>query len=367
MKFLDTFGGRRLDRNLVRALLLTGMTAGFLTGCTDTDPTGLPERYYQAEESGFDVGRLFYALDKAQASGTVQGLVVERYGTVVAEAYNHETPHWTLFETWFVTSAVMSLLVGQALETGDLTSLDQTLGELLVPWDDHLDEEKARITIRQLLTMTSGISRPYGTAEEYFDWLDAPDQVAWVLEHPLRSAPGERYRSDSAAAHLLAAALAQATGKSPAELAQDVLLDPLGIGDSYWMADSNGISYGGFGLHVRTRDMVKLARLVLDGGSFDGQQVVSTGWIEESTRPHVHPYPDYPDWGFGYLWKSTVCSGYACLYASGFGGQILVAVPELDLAIAVNSAYSTDEEEADRNADIAWDIVLNQVIPSVRN
>ena len=75
------------------------------------------------------------------------------------------------------------------LEEGDLESLDLTLGELLVPWDEHLDEEKARITIRQLLTMTSGISRPEGTAEEYFTWLAAEDQVAWVLEHPLRSPP----------------------------------------------------------------------------------------------------------------------------------------------------------------------------------
>jgi len=367
MTLFNTHDRPKLQRHLARALVLYGVVAGSVFGCTDTDPTGLPERFHLAEEHGFDVGRLFYALDLAEASGTVQGLVVERHGTVVGEAYGEGTPHWTLFETWSVTATVTSLLVGQALERGDISSLDQTLGELLVPWDDKLDEEKAGITVRQLLTMTSGVSRPEGTPEEYFAWLEAPDQVAWILEHPLRSQPGELYRLDSAAAHLLAAALAQATGKSPAALAQDAILTPLGIGQADWMADSNGISYGGFGLRVKTRDMVKLARLVLDGGSYDGTRVVSPYWIEESTRPHLHPYPDFPEWGFGYLWKSDVCSGYPCLYASGFGGQLLVAVPALDLAIAVNSAFSTDVGEAAHNADTAWDLVLEQVIPSVRN
>jgi CubicO group peptidase (beta-lactamase class C family) len=319
-----------------------------------------------AEDFGFETGQLFHALDLAEASGTVLGLVVERHGTVVAEAYGPEVSPWTLFETWSVTFTVMSLLVGHALEEGYLTDLDQTLGELLVPWNEHLDEEKAGITVRQLLTMTSGVSRPEGTAEEYFLWLEAPDQVAWVLEHPLSSHPGEQYKLDNAAAHLLAAALTQASGRSPAELAREALMEPLGIAASEWMADANGISYGGFGLRVRTRDMVKIGRLILDGGIFAGERVIRPSWIEESTVPHLHPYPDYPDWGFGYLWKISECGGYACLYASGFGGQILVAVPGLDLAIAVNSSFSEDEEEAARNTDTAWDIVLNHVIPSVR-
>jgi CubicO group peptidase (beta-lactamase class C family) len=293
-------------------------------------------------------------------------LVVERFGKVAAEAYGPEVPHGALFESWTVTATVTSLLVGKALEAGHLESLDQTLGELLIPWQEHLDEEKARITVRQLLTMTSGIVRPTGTPEEYFEWLGAADQVAWVLGHPLRWAPGERYRLDSAAAHLLSAVLTQATGRPLSELAEEAILDPLGVPRSSWMADANGLNFGGFGLQVRTRDMVKLARLVLDDGFWEGAEVVSPAWIEESTHPHLHPYPDSPDWGFGYLWKSTSCSGYPCIYASGYGGQILVAVPALDLAIAVHSWFSEDEIESDLAADTAWDIVLNQVIPSAR-
>jgi CubicO group peptidase (beta-lactamase class C family) len=325
------------------------------------------ETHYLAENFGFDVGRLFHALDLARASGTVQGLVVERHGTVVGEAYGEGAPHWSLFESWTVTASITSLLVGKALEAGDLQSLDQNLGELLAPWDQHLDGEKAAITIRQLLTMTSGVSRPEGTAEEYFEWLAAEDQVAWVLDHPLHSAPGKRYRLDSAAAHLLSAALTQATGASLAELAQESILDPLDIPRADWMVDANGINYGGFGLQLRTRDMVKFARLILNQGFWNGSEIVPPSWVQESTRPHLHPYPDYPEWGFGYLWKSTTCAGHPCIYGSGYGGQILMAIPGLDLAVALHSISTENEEEAAANADLAWGIVLGHIIPSVRD
>jgi CubicO group peptidase (beta-lactamase class C family) len=359
--------GRRAWSQVAR---LGALTAFYLLGaaaCEGSDPTVFEEYNFLAEDLRFDVGRLFYALDLARSSGTVQGLVVERFGTVAAESYGHDVPPGALFESWTVTATVTSLLVGKALESGHLQSLDQTLGELLTPWHEHMDTEKAEITIRQLLTMTSGIVRPRGTPEEYFEWLEAGDQVAWVLDHPLRWAPGDRYRMDSAAAHLLSAVLTQVTGKSLADLAEEAIMDPLGIPRSAWMADANGLSYGGFGLQVRTRDMVKLARLVLDEGYWEGTAVVSPTWIQESTRPHLHPFPESPEWGFGYLWKSTICSGHPCIYASGYGGQILVAVPDLDLAIAVHSLFTEDETESGLAADTAWDIVLRQVIPSALN
>jgi CubicO group peptidase (beta-lactamase class C family) len=359
-------GGRDPNRRTSLATLVLSLLLSF-SACKDSDPTVFEEYNSLALEMGFDVGMLNYGLDIARASGTVQGVVVDRYGTVAAETYAPGAPPWGLFETWTVTATVTSLLVGEALETGYLQSLDQTLGELLSPWGQYLDDKKAGITVRQLLTMTSGISRPYGTVDEYFEWLAHDDQVAWVLDRPLRSNPGEKYYLDSAAAHLLSAVLTQVTGKSLADLAQEAIMDPLGVPWTDWMVDANGFNYGGFGLRIRTRDMAKIARLVLNQGVWDGTEVVSPSWIQESTRPHLHPYPDYPEWGFGYLWKSSTCSGYPCTYASGYGGQILVAVPDLDLVVAVNSTYTDDEEGSDLAADNAWGIVLNYIVPSARN
>ena len=366
MTFKNAFGIgiRRRFSGLVSSVLLLCLSC--LQGCQDSDPTIVEETHRLAEEHGFNVGRLFYALDLAEASGSVDALVVERHGVVVGEAYAPEVPSWSLLETYSVTGSVTSLLVGSALDAGYLESLDQTLGELLEPWEQNMNEEKAGITLHQLLTMTSGVSRPERTMEEWENWMAAEDQVAWVLNHPLISAPGENYNPDAAAVHLLSAALTQATGKNLAELARESIMVPLEIPWADWQADSNGHSFGGFGLRIRTRDLVKFARLILNQGRWKEAQVLSPTWVQEATRPHLHPYPDYPDWGFGYLWKSDTCGGHPCIYSSGYGGQILVAVPDLDLAIALNSRYPETDEQALNQSHTAWGIIIEQIIPSAR-
>jgi len=347
-------------------LLLLALAAALVTaGCEGTNPAVPPTTYSVASEYGFDVDRLFYALDVAKASGTVRSVVVERHGTVVAEGHFLDVPSWGVNETWSVTAAVTSLVVGVALDRGYLTSLDQRLGDFLVPWSDHLDPEKADITIRQLLTMTSGVSRPSGTPDEFFIWMAQENQVAWVLDLPLLASPGERYRFDDGAAHLLSAALAQASGTSLENLAQEALLVPMGIPRAVWLKDPQGVNYGGFGLQVRSRDMVKVGRLVLDDGAWGARQLVPAHWVREAVEPKVHPYPDSPEWGFGYLWKISQCRGYPCVYQNGYGGQILVAFPTLDLVVAVTSAYSEDAEEADVHHAVAWSVILDQILPSV--
>lgn len=349
----------------VLLFLLAGALALGGTGCEDTNPALPPTTYDLASEHGFDSGRLFHALDLAAATGTVSSVVVERHGVVVAEGHFLDVPPWGLHETWSVTATVTSLLTGLALDRGYLEDLDHSLGDLLVPWSGHLDGEKSDITIRQLLTMTSGVARPAATPEEFLTWMAQGDHVAWILDFPLLAPPGEQYRFDDGAAHLLAAALEQASGVTLWELARDALLLPLGIPNAEWASDPQGVNYGAFGLHMRSRDMVKIGRLVLEEGQWEGQQLVPSEWVREMVTAKVRPYPDAPDWGFGYLWKINLCRGHPCLYQNGYAGQILVAFPTLDMVIALTSTYSEDSEEAVSNQEVAWGIILNWILPSV--
>ena len=349
-----------------RRILIPLAAVFFAVGCEGTNPAVPPTVQTLASDYGFDAELLFRALDVAQASGTVRSIVVERSGTVVAEGHYLDVPPWGVNEIWSVTATFTSLLVGVALDRGYLTSLDQRLGDLLTPWNEHLDSEKADITIRQLLTMTSGVSRPAHTPDEFFNWMAQENHVGWILDLPLLAPPGERYRFDDGAAHLLSAALEQASGMSLATLAQGAVMGPMGVPWVNWLSDPQGVTYGGFGLQIRSRDMVKMGRLVLNEGAWEGRRLVSSEWVREAVTPKVHPYPDSPEWGFGFLWKITQCRGHPCLYQNGYGGQILVAFPTLDLVIALTSAFSEDAEEADVNHDTAWGIILDQVLPSVR-
>ena len=148
------------------------------------------------------------------------------------------------------------------------------------------------------------------------------------------------------------------------ELATEAVFEPVGIPYVEWAIDPQGVNYGGFGLKMRTRDMVRLGRLVLNEGRWEGRQIVSEEWVRQMTTPRVHPFPDSPEWGYGYLWKIAQCRGHSCLYQSGYGGQILVAIPDLDLVVAVTSAYSDDAAQANASSDVAWGIILNQIVPS---
>lgn len=349
----------------IRFLLGTAVVLG-TAGCEDTNPAVPVTESTIASEHGFDVERLFAALDYAASTGTVGSIVLDRHGVVVAEGHFLDVPHWGLHETWSVTATMTSLLAGVSLDRGYLEGLDDRLADLLGPWSVHLDEVKSDITVRQLLTMTSGVGRPTGGPEGFFAWMAQDDHVAWVLDQPLLAPPGDRYDFDDGAAHLLAASLSQASGVSLWDLAAEALLGPMGIPYLEWTSDPQGINYGAFGLRMRSRDLVKIGRLVLDEGRWNGRQLVSPAWIREAVTPRVHPFPDSPDWGFGYLWKITQCRGLPCLYQNGYAGQILVLFPTLDMVVALTSAFSEDAEAADASHDTAWRVILDRILPSVR-
>ena len=347
----------------IRFLLVTAAALG-VSGCEDTNPAVPPTEINVASDHGFDADGLFGALDYAASTGTVSSVVVERHGVVVAEGHFLDVPHWGLHETWSVTATVTSLLVGVSLDRGYLESLEDRLADLLGPWSGHLDEVKSDITVRHLLTMTSGVGRPAGGPEGFFIWMAQEDQVAWILDQPLLAAPGDRYDFDDGAAHLLAAALTQVSGTTLSDLASEALLGPMGIPYVDWASDPHGVNYGGFGLRLRSRDMVKIGRLVLAGGRWEGGQLVPRDWIREVVTPQVHPYPDSPEGGFGYLWKISRCRGLPCLYQNGYGGQILVAFPTLDMVVALTSTFSEDAAAADASHDTAWGVILDGILPS---
>ncbi|MGD2120706.1 MAG: serine hydrolase [Gemmatimonadota bacterium] len=354
---------KTIDR--IVCLLLSAATAFGTAACEGTDPTVPLTEHTIAADHGFDVPRLFAALDVAAATGTVSSLVVERHGVVVAEGHFLDVPHWGVHETWSITATITSLLAGVAVDRGYLEDLDVRLASLLPRWSGHFDGEKPDITIRHLLTMTSGVGRPSGGPDGFFTWMAQEDQVAWILDHPLLASPGNRYRFDDGAGHLLAAALRQASGTTLRELAADALFGPMGIPFVDWSSDPDGVNYGAFGLRMRSRDLVKVGRLVLNDGRWNGRRLVSREWVQEAVTAKVHPYPDSPEWGFGYLWKISSCRGHPCVYQNGYGGQILVAFPTLDMVVALTSNFSEDAEAADAGHNAAWSVILDQILPSV--
>src|SRR5690606_20827466 len=122
--------------------------------------------------------------------------------------------------------------------------------------------------------------------------------------------------------HILSAILQQATGMNPRDFAERYLFKPLGISNIQWDTDPAGIPIGGWGLQMTPRDMAKLGYLYLQGGKWDGQQILSAEWVEDATRKHTDTDGAL---GYGYQWWiDSALEGYA---AFGRYGQTIFVIP----------------------------------------
>jgi CubicO group peptidase (beta-lactamase class C family) len=252
-----------------------------------------------------------------------------------------------------VTKSVMSILVGIALDEGELRDVDQSLGELLPDYAKSMAPNVAGVTLRQVLTMTAGL--PADGPSNETPYTSAKDWLAAIVSEGLEQPPGEGFAYSSAGSHLLSGVLVEATGRSVLDYAREKLFNPLGISTEpaaeplavvenlpaydaasfAWPVDPQRHHTGGSGLKISARDMSRLGRLMLAGGRWGGKRIVSSQWVTESTRAQVASNGATVDYGF--QWWITTADGHDAFAASGFGGQLIEVVPDLDLVVVVSS------------------------------
>jgi CubicO group peptidase (beta-lactamase class C family) len=269
----------------------------------------------------------------------VRSLMVDRAGRTLVEFHRSglaaDDPHYVRS----ITKSVTATLVGIALGQGLLPSLDLPVHALLpeLVEEQGTDPQAGAVTLSQLMTMTAGF-RWDDRAFHRLRWLMQPDQVRAAVHRPVVRSHGALFNYDTPSTHLLSAVLAQHTGGSTARFAQRALFDPLGIASPRWDSDTQGNVAGGHGLYLKTADLVKLGRLYLQRGRWNGQQLVPESFIDLSTTRRVSTGRSGPDAGYGYLWwVRQTPTGRHAFAALGYGGQILYVVPSLDLVVALTS------------------------------
>ena len=246
-----------------------------------------------------------------------------------------DTMHNNRGEAWngrSVTKCVMSALTGIALGKGVLKSLDVTLGESL----PDVPKDKQGITLRQLLTMTSGL--PFtDKIPDMPRWLKSKNWVEYLLTLPLGCQPGEKFSYSSGNTHLLAAVIDQCLDAKLREFAQTELFDPLGFGNPYWEIDPQGIPFGSANLFLPIRDMLKIGCLYLQKGFWQGKQLISQEWVSESTTSKVYANDHFE---YGYAWWLRNYSlpdqiqPVKVICACGWAGQRIYIIPEMEIVAA---------------------------------
>ncbi len=271
----------------------------------------------------------------ASAPPTMRGLVVARGGRTLFEHYRADTGADEQQTVNSVMKSVTAALIGIALGRGALRGLDQPIGEILPEArEGGIDPRVGAITVRHLLTMTSGFD-PQAPGARAFG-----RSSLWRvnLRRPLAADPGAVFSYDNPASNLLTVILARATGRDALDFAREELFAPLGIANFSWATDGEGHPLGAAGLRLTVRDMAKIGMLFLAGGRWEGREIVPETFVAEAVRPQVTGGAPVGEAAYGYLWWIAGAPGEARAYfASGFGGQLVYVVPDRDVVVAIAS------------------------------
>lgn len=287
------------------------------------------------EEQGIDSTGLLRMVEDIQKSGTaVDGIVIVRHGYLVFESYAAPYNAGTAHNLKSSSKSILSALVGIALREKMLDGLDQRVSEVLPEYFTSVDDpRKSDVTLRHLLTMTGGFDWEENSPRSDQLW-QSKDWVGAAIGLPLKDAPGERFTYSTALTHLASAAIARRSGMSTRAFAEKYLFDPLGVRAGPWRRDPRGIHWGGSDLFLTPRDMARFGYLYLKKGTWDGRQVVPREWVAESTTAQVNTggYAGLDDYGY---WWWILPGAHAAL---GFGGQLIVVVPDQDLVVVFTCA-----------------------------
>jgi CubicO group peptidase (beta-lactamase class C family) len=332
------------------------------------------------EDVGFDPAALCQWSERRIATprDNIHALLVVRQGKLVFEQYftgdderggrpvGQVTYDRTrLHDLRSVSKTVTALLVGIALAQQQLASLDQPIFDFFPEYADLRIPDKARITLRHLLTMSTGLDwdetrTPYTDPNNSAIRMGrSDDPYRYVLSEPVVTPPGDKYNYSSGSTELLGAILHKATGQRLDALARAVLFEPLGIVDVEWMRNADGNTAASWGLRLRPRDMAKLGQLVLAHGLWQGRQIVPRDYMDEATAPQIQGAGAY---FYGYqMWVGrSLVHKREIDWAAGFGlgGQRVFVIPSVDLVVVLTAGLYKSPLQGTLTSDILNDVVL---------
>jgi CubicO group peptidase (beta-lactamase class C family) len=326
------------------------------------------------EAQGLDPGKLtelVKLIKEGERYPRLHCLLVIRHGKLVLEEYFNWQPE-RLHTLQSVSKSFTSALVGIAIKQGKFKGVHEKMLDFfpeLDPTDiDYMDERKEAIRLEDLLTMRSGTDYHESGPDSPHFKLNALS-TGWdtfYLNRPMRSEPGKSFLYDSGAVIVTSSMLKNRTGKHAHEFADDTLFKALDITEKYWLKNKEGHPHTGGGLNLCLRDTAKLGQLYLNRGQWEGIEVVTEAWVNESTQRHVNLQDRGHTVGYGYWWwilepDPAGKSGQDIYAAMGFKAQYIFVIPEHEMVVVVNG---DTRNRADQHKPI--DFLYTHILPSVK-
>jgi CubicO group peptidase (beta-lactamase class C family) len=305
------------------------------------------------QKAGLDIKPLQDGLQKV-IDGTyphIHSVQVAYRGRLVLDEYFYGYGPADFHPLQSETKSVFSALIGIANDQRRM-GLDEKLYDFFPEFRNQSGwtDNKNRITLRDLLTMTSGFACNDWTAPLACSWamVHSSDWLSFILGEPVDAEPGSRFSYCGACLLPLSALLEKRSGLSVPDFAQKYLWDPLGIKQVKWFSGPQGVIPASFGLQMRPRDFLKLGVLYLDQGVWKGRKVISPEWITQSTGLQIPKSQTNGKNDYGYLWWERDVPAperggtVRAFFAWGVGGQYLFVVPSLQMVCLVTGGNYKD-------------------------
>lgn len=325
-------------------------TIAILPGCTSTIKTQTITGA-SPESLGVSSQGLINFFNAVEKSGLeFHSIMINRDGKTILEAWWEPFKKEYVHTLYSLSKSFTSTAIGMLSDEKKLSVDDKVITFFPDQLPAVISENLAAMRIYDLLTMHTGhdkdtMGRIRTSGEQ--DWVKA------FLHLDVPEKPGSLFLYNTGATYMLSAIAQKVSGQNVFNYLAPRLFEPLGIVGADWEEDPNGINVGGYGLRIRTQDILNFGQLYLQKGKWNGKQLISAAWVEDATKRQVNSQDNDSDWGQGYGYQFWRCKP-GCYRGDGAYGQYCIVVPEKNAVIAITS----ETKDMGASMQLVWDHLL---------
>lgn len=310
------------------------------------------------EKQGMQSQMLANIIEEIKMKGyNIDNISIIRNGYMVLDAYFYPFSKGQRHNIRSCTKSIMSILIGIAIDRGYIKSVDQPIVELL-PHNiiDSLGDNKRSITLEHLLIMASGLdcrdSHHYNW-KGLFEMRRSGDWGQHVLNLPMVGPPGSKFEYCNGLSYLLSVIINTTTKMKTREFAEKNLFTPLGISEIDWEKSPQGIDVGYGRMWLKPHDMAKIGWLYLNKGRWGKKQLVSSSWVEKSTRGHIEAKPALQ---YGYQWWVNDDGNYSAI---GYSGQYIMVATEMNMVVVFTGGLPGGK------TSLPFELTMKYIFPAI--
>jgi CubicO group peptidase (beta-lactamase class C family) len=308
------------------------------------------------------------AIHNEDHSSFLRNILIVKNNRLVFEEYFSDAGPNSLSHMQSATKSIVSTIFGIAVSDGFVGSLDDPVFDYFPEYSHLRSTSKDAIRVQHILSMTPGLEWNENSAPTFDSQNDniaayrSNNYIEYALQKDLVTNPGEQWNYNSGCPMILAGIIKNQSGVHLDEFADDRFFGPLGITSRTWEYQADGLPLATGGLWLRARDSAKIGQVFLDGGSWQGQQVVPANWVNASLTEYIARDASR---GYGYLWWTEQRGSYRIWYAAGYGGQLIILVPAEAVVIVINANYTRDANETGQRQGTVWRLLDSYILPAI--